>query len=150
MPQPRIDMHSYRWVGYGTVAFFSVCCVGAAASAQYWPSVVFAIFAFVGLYIGLGAGSFTANSEGIAYESRLGKWRILWTEITSAEHSTLGTLVLRGGNKRFVLTPPTWWPRSVRPEAIRFVSEQLTGRRITPQLSKTADYQRMKNTRVVS
>ena len=149
MPRIDIDMRSYRWVGYGTLSFFLIFSVAAIRASQYWPSVGFAAFAFVGLYITTSAGSYALTLEFISYESRLGCWRIHWAEVASAQFSAMGTLLLLGHDKRFVLSPSTWWPRSIRLAATTFVSERLKEQHITPLLSHTADYRRMKNTRVV-
>lgn len=148
MVQICIDMRSYRWIGYACFLFSLPGIILPLASLQYGPAIEFVIFAALSLYIALCSGMYTINAKGLCYESRLGRWCIPWSEVTAAEFSRMGSLLLIGGDKRFVLAPPTWWPRSGREQARQFVSEQLKHHNIVSTLSYTADYKWMKNTRV--
>jgi hypothetical protein len=148
MAQIRIDMRSYRWIGYFCFAIALPGIVLPLSLRQYVPAIEFVVFALLSLYMALCSGAYTLDTAGLSYTARLGHWHISWGEINAAQFSRMGTLVLLGCGKRFALAPPAWWPRSCRDEAYRFVSDQLSHRNIVPTFSYTADYKWMKNTRV--
>jgi len=149
MPSYHVEMRSYRLVGWVCLVFFTFCTVAAFLSGHYWPALGLAVFAVLGLYIVLGAGSFDIDGDRITHRSWFGTWQILWDEINHAEvGETDGTLVLTGIDKRFVLSPPGWWSGPAKEEALRFVVKQLEARRLSPQPSRSAAYKIMKNTRI--
>jgi hypothetical protein len=117
------------------------------AADQFDASLILTIFAFIGLHVTLCYGTYVINADGLALNSPLGRWQILWREISSAQFSDMGVMLFLGGNKRFVLASPSWWPRTCRSEGLRFVSEQLMLRNIDPTPSAMADYRWMKNTK---
>ena len=148
MPPFHIEMRPYRLVGYACFVLFSAGAAGALWARQYWPALGLAAFALVGLFIVLGAGSFTIDVDRVTHKSWFGEWQIRWNEVIKAEFSASGTLLLIGSNKRFVLSPPSWWAGSQKELAASFVANQLQTRNVLPQLSRSADYKLMKNTRV--
>lgn len=143
-----IKMRLFRIVGYGTLILFALFAAGAIRAHQYWPALASAAFAAAGLYIVLGAGSFTIDDQSVSHRSTFGKWRILWSEVSGAECSASGTIVLFGVDKRFVLSPPSAWTTPNKKQAIIFVLDQLKARGIAIRLSRAADYKTMKNTRI--
>ena len=141
-------MRSYRLVGYGALALFSLGAAAAFRAGQHWPAISLAGFAVFGLCVALGAGSFSMDDQRIRHQSTFGNWQMLWSEVSGAEFGPNGTLVLLGENKRFVLSPPSWWAGQHRAAAAKFVANQIDVRGIVPRPSGTADYRIMKNTRV--
>ena len=86
------------------MVFFTFCIVAASLSGQYWAALGLAVFAVLGLYIVLGAGSVDIDGDRITHSSWFGTWQIRWDEINRAEVGEMdGTLVLMGIGKRFVL-----------------------------------------------
>ncbi|MBE1159903.1 hypothetical protein [Dyella acidiphila] len=148
MTEIRIDMRSYRWVGFGSAAIWLPCAALAATSGQFAPSLGFAIFALLGLYIAFSSGTYVIDEDKIAHNAAIGHWQMAWREVSSAQCSQMGSLVLLGGHKRFLIAPPSWWPRDCRLEGVRFISEQLAAHSIAPTPNLLADYKWMKNTRV--
>lgn len=148
MPSFHVEMRSYRLVGYGAFALFALCAAAAYRAGQHWPAVGLAGFAAFGLYAALGAGSFTIDDRSISHQSTFGQWGLLWSEVSRAEFGPGGTLVLLGENKRFVLSPPSWWAGQDKALAAAFVASQLQAKGIVPVPSRTADYRTMKNTRI--
>jgi hypothetical protein len=118
-------------------------------ATQLLPGLCLTAFALLGLYMVLGAGSFDLDSDRITHQSRLGKWQILWNDVTNAEFGSAGTLVLIGNDKHFILSQPNWWSVPQKNAAINVVKNELRARNISPQLNRVADYKRMKNTCVV-
>lgn len=147
MPSFHVEMRSFRWVGYGALALFSICAVAAFRAGQHWPAVGLAGFAALGLYAALAAGSFAIDDRSISHRSTFGNWSMLWSEVSRAEFGPGGTLVLLGENKRFVLSPPSWWAGQEKALAAAFVARQLEAQGIVPSPSRIADYRTMKNTR---
>jgi hypothetical protein len=143
----HIDMRSYRWIGYGFFILALPCIFPPLLSSQYLVSLLFAVFAAIGLYLGMVSGTYVIDQESLSLDTRLGRWRMEWSEVTSAQYGGMGTLVLIGAGKRFALAPPGWWPRLRREEAYRFVLDQLARHQIVPSRSRIADYLWMKNTR---
>ena len=142
-------MRTYRIVGWVCLAFSVLCIVGALWIGQYWPVIVFSFFALLGIYIVMGAGSFDIDSNHIKHTSRFGAWQIGWDEISQVEVGEMdGTLVLKGNNKRFILSPAGWWAGPDKSDAIAFVDKQLETRKLSPRASRTAAYKVMKNTRI--
>lgn len=148
MAQIRIDMRSYRWIGFICLGCFAACAILAAITGQFAPSLAFAIFSFLGLYMALSSGVYAVDEETFLHNSPLGLHKISWKEISAAQYSQMGSLVLLGGVKRFVVAPPSWWSGTVRAEGLRFISEQLKTHGIALTPSGTADYKWMKNTKV--
>lgn len=148
MTQIRIDMHSYRWVGFGCFVFFAPCAILALISGQFVPSFALVIFSSLGMYLSLLSGTYFIDEDSLTHNSALGRWQISWKEISAAQYSQMGSLVLLGGHKRFLMAPPSWWPRACRTEGLRFISEQLKAHSIALTPSLTADYKWMKNTKV--
>jgi hypothetical protein len=150
MNQIRIDMRSYRWTGYACFIIFTLCSIFALISGEYVVLLEFAFFSFIGLYFALCSGVYVIDADNLLLNSVAGQWRISWNEISAAQFSGMGSLLLLSRNKRFVLAPPSWWPRACRAEGRRFVSEQLMARNIASTPSATADFKWMKNTKIKS
>lgn len=144
----HIEMRPYRIIGW-TWCTFCLFGMGAALVSQlYWSAMGCAVSSLFGVYMALGAGNFDLDSNGLTHRSSFGTWHIRWEEITSVEIGEVeGTLVLHGGNKRFILSSPGGWDAG-KEEAFAFVIKQLEARDIPPKPSRTAAYKIMKNTRV--
>ncbi len=150
-PLFSVERRSYRNIGLALVVLCALCIVGAWSAEQVSPIVVLALFGLAGLYMVLGAGRFDFDADGIRHQSQLGAWAIRWDDITHVEISEIdGTLVLAGGNKRFILSPAAWWTGSDSGSALEFVVQQLERRNLPPRPSRTATYKMMKNTRAAS
>jgi len=147
----HVEMRSYRIIGWGWIA---ICAVGLAItllSQQYWPAAGCVVSAAFGAYMVLGSGSFDIDHEGLFHRSSLGAWKIRWDEISRVEVGAgEGTMVLHGSDKRFILSSPGGWDESVKDAALAFVTRQLEARKIPMQVSGTAVYKIMKNTRVMT
>jgi len=143
-----VDMRSYRRIACSGCAFCAICAMVSLNSSEYIVSIFFTACALGSLYLALASGAYTISAQFLAYASKLGTWRISWDEISAAEYSAMGSLLLLGNNKRFALAPSAWWPRSGREEALLYVVEQMNARGIAKKISPTADYKWMKNTRV--
>ena len=145
----NIDMRSYRIIGWISFFLSFVGTVSALLAREYFPALGFVVLSLVGLYIALGAGVFQINSRHIEHRSYFGTWQITWNEISDAEIGIAdGTIILKGENKRFVLSPPSWWSCSNKDEILEFVFNMLESRGVTLISSKIAAYKTMKNTRV--
>ncbi|MCM2315885.1 MAG: hypothetical protein NDJ92_12130 [Thermoanaerobaculia bacterium] len=144
-------MRTYRAVGLSCLVLFSFVGVATFDGEERWLSWLFAAFAVFGLYIALGAGSFDLDEREVRHQSVFGKWQMLWEEVVYVEIGVAdGTLVLHGGAKRFILSPPSSWPRHVRIEAVRFVQQQVEKRNLPIQYTRSAAYKIMRGTRVES
>lgn len=150
MTRYHVEMRSYRIVGWVCLAFGAICIGGALVfSSQYWLALLFASFEVLGIYLVLGAGSFDIDTDGLTHRSSFGVWRISWEEISCIEVGEAdGTLVLHGGNKRFVLSPPFCWSGPDKAAALDFIIQQIENRRLSTKTSRSAAYKIMKNTRV--
>jgi hypothetical protein len=148
MRQVRIDMRSYRKIGCSCFGVFTLCTIFAVTAGQYGASLYFVGFALIGLFLALCYGTYVIDADGLSLNSVLGHWQISWDEVSAAQFSSIGAMVLLGGDKRFLLASPSWWPKACRSEGVRFVSEQLRLRNIQPVTSALAEYKWMKNTRV--
>lgn len=144
----HIDLRLYRWIFYAFCAGAVACAIASMHSDQCMASLLFIATGLAFLYLAQFFGTYVISNRYLTYSSRLGKWRISWSEILSAQCSPAGTLLLLGDNKHFPLTAPSLWPRSCREQAFQFVSEQLRTHKIVPSLNRLADYRWMKNVRV--
>ncbi|WP_233840423.1 hypothetical protein [Dyella sp. 2HG41-7] len=148
MTEIYIDMRTYRRVAFGGCAFSAIGVVGSFTSGSHAAALFFSALVLGSLYLAAASGAYTISGESLSYSSKLGKWQISWGDISSAEYSAMGPLLLIGNTKRFALAPPAWWPRSCRDEAVRYVAQQMSARSIAKKISPTADYKWMKNTRI--
>ncbi|WP_143707315.1 hypothetical protein [Uliginosibacterium sp. TH139] len=144
----KIEMKKFRFVCSGCFLLFIGCSVAAFLAKQPWAGLGLLAFSALSVYAALGAGSFSIDRRGVTHKSYWGHWEIAWNEVVEADFSPSGTLLLRGQNKRFVLTSTEWWSCEYREDAIALVREMLDERKIVPRPSNLADCKTMKNTRV--
>lgn len=144
----HIDMRAYRTMGKVWLGLCAAIAIASFLAQLYWHAAVAALFCVVGIYMALNAGSLDLGPDGLIHNSSLGVWQIRWDEITAVEVGEMdSTMVLHGDNKRFILSSPAWWTGEKKEEAAAFIFKQLESRHLPPQLSKTASYKTMKNTR---
>lgn len=145
----NVEMRAYGIVGWVALLAFGAGAVGAFFSGEPWPALGFGAFSAGGVYLILGAGRFDFTNEAIRHKSFWGTWKISWEEISHAEiGETDGTIVFYGCNKRFVLSPPSWWSGSDKEGALAFIEHNIKQRGIIISPSKSAAYKIMKNTKL--
>lgn len=146
----HIEMRSHRIIGGGWIALCAIGLLITLLSQQYWLAAGCVVSAAFGVYMVLGSGSFDIDNEGLYHRSSLGAWKIRWDEIIRVEVGAgEGTMVLHGNDKRFILSSPGGWDESVKDAALAFLAKQLEARQIPYQVSGSAAYKIMKNTRVL-
>ncbi|HLZ13215.1 MAG TPA: PH domain-containing protein [Candidatus Acidoferrum sp.] len=122
------------------------CLVWAFSAREYIAMIFFAFFAGMGVYIILGTGEITIDSDGVRHHSLFGRYGIRWDEIRRIEFGAGdGTFVLHGDRKRFVISPISMWSGSQKANAIALLDEKLRNSGITLEPSRIAAYKWNKN-----
>jgi hypothetical protein len=143
---------SHRWVGWvgasGLVLFTGSAGV-ALWAGQPWPAVVLLPLAAVCAALWARAGVTVVDSDGIAYASPIGSYRLSWSDMTAVEvDATLSAVVFLGGGRRLAIIGPALWTRAERNRTWRDLRLRIEALDLPVHYSPRAPLLRSKGTRV--
>lgn len=150
----RVEMQEFstKVIGWLGMVFWSICCVGCAATGPSWGVIEFACFMALSAYLVLVdyPREVMADSEGIwAMTSRV-RYEIKWSEVSKIEfdmaHST--AIVLHGPDKKLALCGPAQWKPEGQAPMLEFIESQIKAWNIPREQTKTAAFQVSRNTKI--
>ena len=152
----EVGLIAYQVIGLVGVVVFGGASLGAFLDHQYGPSVLFVVFAVLGIYVILAVGRYTLDEVGITHRNFLGTYRMLWGEIRKIEigrggygtEYSAGALLLSGDNKQFSVAQPSAWSGPQKTEALALLSKKIAESGVTPVQSIMAAYKRHRNVKV--
>ncbi len=144
----RADLLYARIFGAAAVALFTLASWLSWRAGEGVASIVFLVFAALGLYLMLGSGHVAADDGMISIDSLLGRHELAWQRVHEVEGSGYGTLVLHAGQARLVVPPPMLWSGPGKQALRALVVRQLRDRGLTVRRSHMADYRRHRHVRV--
>ena len=143
-----VGVRTYVILGWIIVVFFTGCAIFWFQSGG--PTVVFALFSALGLYLVIVPGRITLDACAIIHRNLFGTWRMPWTDIERIEIGG-GTIVLHAGNnRRLVIYSADTWSGAEKPDAYALMVRKIQASGITPYPSNTAAFKWHKNTRVTA
>ena len=143
-----VGLRNYKMIGWLCMLFFLGCSVAVCIAGQPGQSAILGGFALLGMYIVMSVGTIELDKDGISDRSPTGHYRMFWRDVRHIEVGVLGTMVLHGDGKRFVLSPASYWSGSDKHEALAFFDRKTTELAITMYLSRVAEYKFHKNVKV--
>ncbi|KAF1721696.1 hypothetical protein [Pseudoxanthomonas wuyuanensis] len=143
-----VSLLSYRILGAVCSIFFAGCSVGAFLAQQYGPISIFGFFVLVGIYLLAAAGPYELTEGRIAQNSLFGQFEIRWQDVREVELGSQGTLVLRGRDKRFIVSPVSAWSGPDKAKAAELLCAKLDRPEIRSYSSASADFKTHRNVRV--
>lgn len=143
-----VHLRGYRIIGALSVLFFGVCAVGAFMAQQYGPIAIFGFFVAKGFTIIAAAGPYELSDTGVVQRNLFGRFEMRWRDVDEVELGPQGTLLLRGRDKRFSLSPTASWRGPDTPKAVELLQSKLDRPDIELRPSAFADFKTHKNVRV--
>ena len=135
----RVGLIGYRIVGVvGAVSFLGASAY-AAMTCQSGPAWVCGLFAAVGLYLILGAGTYELTEEAVSHRCLSVVYRMPWRDVRRIEGGNGGTLVLCGVGKRLIVAPPAWWSGRQKREAFALLCRKIEELGLKVQPNRFAD-----------
>jgi hypothetical protein len=139
----------YKIVGWMCITLFTFSSIMAARAGVFGVALIFLLFVSLGIYLVLGSGSMTVNSEEIRYKLPLANYKIKWQEINYVEvDQQFSSLVFVGENKRLAVNGVTAWRRKNRQKMMEFLLEQMRHNSIEFKQTEWAMLRTSKNTKV--
>jgi hypothetical protein len=143
-----VGLRSYAIIGVICVLFFGGASIGVLLAHQYSPIAIFAVFFSLGAALCAAAGTLGFDRDGVSYASAYGQFRMAWRDVRQIEFSQMGTVVLHGADRRFVIFPSSYWSGPHCRKAAEVLANAIRETGVVPTLSRTADYRLFKNVRV--
>jgi len=143
----RVSTWKVQAVGLVSVAFFSYCAIGAWTSGQTDVALGFIPFVVVSAVILLISGSIYLTADVLEVRTPLGRFEILWREVTRVEYGS-GSIVFFGGEKRLCISAYKFWSGPDRDYLFGAIELELIKRAIPTKHTFRADFLFPKHTRV--
>lgn len=147
-PRLNADLRYPRIIGAAAMMLFSIASLLSWRAGEDVVSGLFLIFVALGCYLVLGSGHVAADADAIAVHSLLGRHELAWDRVRQVEGSGYGTLVLHADGARLVVPPPMLWSGPDKQALRALIAQQLRGRALVVQRSRSADYRVHRNVRV--
>ncbi len=150
----KVHLESYpKYQGWIIIVFFGFSALGNWRNGSHGLSLLFFLFAAVGLYPILFLGPVEMNTEFIRVTAILGKWRMNWDEVETLEifqkpRHQGRAMVLHGANKRLAIPGTMLWATKDEKQGIEFFDAQVKSRNIEIKPTRRAAFQMSKNTKV--
>jgi hypothetical protein len=152
----EVGLISYQVIGLVVVVVGGGAFLGAFLDHQYGVSVLFVVFAVLGIYIILVVGRYTLDEVGITNRNFFGTYRMLWGEIRKIEIGrsgvdttySAGALLLSGDNKQFFVAQPSAWSGPQKTEALALLSKKIAESGVTPVETAWAGFKSHRNVKV--
>jgi hypothetical protein len=144
----KVSLLRLKVVGLAGIVFFGGCSVGAYLGRQYWPILVFTIFVLMAILVLIYSGELLFDEEVLTHRAIAGTFCIRWEEVKTVEYSPMGTFVLYGEHKRFVIPSTAFWSGQYKEMAFQLFREKIEKAGITPKLSSSAEYKMHRNVRI--
>ena len=152
----EVGLIAYQVIGLVAVVFGGGAFLGAFLDHQYGVSVLFVVFAVLGIYIILAVGRYTLDEVGITHRNFFGTYRMLWGEIRKIEigrsgieaTDSAGALLLLGDNKQFSVAQPSAWSGPQKTKALALLSKKIAESGVTPVETYWAAFKGHRNVKV--
>ena len=144
----KVSLLRLKILGLGGIVFFGGCSVGAYLAGQYGPIWVFMLFVLMAIFVLIYSGELHFDEEVVLQKAIAGTFCIRWDEVKTIEYSPLGTFVLYGDHKRFVIPSTSFWSGQYKEMAFQLFLKKIEKAGITPKLSSSAEYKIHKNVRI--
>jgi len=152
----EVGLISYQVIGLVVGVMGGGAFLGAFLDHQYGVSVLFVVFAVMGIYVILAVGRYTLDEVGITNRNFFGTYRMLWGEIRKIEIGrsgaeatySAGALLLLGDNKQFSVAQPSAWSGPQKTEALALLSKKIAESGVTPVETTMAAFKSHRNVKV--
>jgi len=152
----EVGLISYQVIGLVVGVMGGGAFLGAFLDHQYGVSVLFVVFAVMGIYVILAVGRYTLDEVGITNRNFFGTYRMLWGEIRKIEIGrsgaeatySAGALLLLGDNKQFSVAQPSAWSGPQKTEALALLSKKIAESGVTPVETYWAAFKSHRNVKV--
>lgn len=136
-------------LGWIVVAFCVFAIVGSWNAGAYNASLLFLVFAGLGVYLILGSGSMHLDSDYITYHLPLRSYQIKWNEVRHIEiDAGGGNMVFAGDDKRLAVIGPAFWSGKDKIYLHKYMNEQLDKYNLEVRVTAKAMFRLSKNTRL--
>ena len=134
-----------------SVAFGVFGIVGSLNAGAYGASLIFLLFAALGVYLILGSGSMHLDADFITYHLPLRSYQIKWNEVRYIEiDAGGGNMVFAGDGKRLAVVGPAFWSGKDKIYLHKYMNEQMDKYGIDVRVTAKAMFRLSKNTRLIT